>query len=399
MKIIADRNIPYVQEAFSRIGDVILAEGRKINQGLVKDADVLLVRTVTPVNAALLENSKIRFVGTATIGFDHVDANYLKSRGIGFANAAGCNANSVAEYIVAGLLSVATGHKLDLSKMTLGVVGVGNVGRLVVTKAQVLGLKVLKCDPPRRRAEGDGHFVSFSEIVSASDIISFHVPLTMKGEDSTYHMCGSAMLAHMKRNAFIFNTSRGAVVDGHSLGQALKQGRIAGVLLDVWEGEPLVGVELLKIVDIGTPHIAGYSLDGKANATMLTFRALVNYFGLSQQWQPSDLTLPEKHTIHIEDTPQVSSGDSIYEQEILLRVVKQAYDIERDDAAMRHSLTGLNDPQERAKAYDALRHNYPLRREFPAYEVKLSGQTARLEGKLKALGFKVTREVIEHAKM
>ncbi|MCK4325827.1 4-phosphoerythronate dehydrogenase, partial [bacterium] len=211
MKIVADKNIPFVEEAFGKLGEVATLPGRQINSSAVKEADVLLVRTVTRVDERLLKGSRVRFVATATIGLDHVDLDYLKKKGIGFASATGCNANSVAEYIVAALLIFAQRYEFSLSGKTIGVVGVGNVGSRVVEKAGILGMNVLQNDPPLARKTGESRFRPLEELLQKSDILTLHVPLSHEGEDATYHMANEALFEKMKKGGFFINTSRGAV--------------------------------------------------------------------------------------------------------------------------------------------------------------------------------------------
>lgn len=313
MKLVADPNIPMVREAFSAF-DITLIPGRAIHPASVRDADALLVRSVTPVNASLLAGSRVRFVGTATIGTDHVDTGYLAQTGIGFASAAGSNANSVAEYVVAALLELAERHKFRLRDKSLGVIGVGNVGSRVVRYARALGMRVLQNDPP----------LGLHERAFEADIVTVHVPLL----ETTQHM-----FHHDNLEKFILiNTSRGAVVDNRALLKAIDGARVAGAVLDVWENEPNISPELLDVVDIGTPHIAGYSLDGKVNGVHMIYEAACRHFGLEPVWKP---VLPPVQPVQISD-------------------FKRQYDIVADDAALRADIRG----------FDRLRAEYPVRREF-----------------------------------
>lgn len=373
MKIIADANIPLVREAFGALGEVVLAPGRQINATLVSDADLLLVRSVTPVNAALLDGSRVRFIATATIGTDHVDQDYLSSKGIGFASAAGSNANSVAEYLVAGLLELASRHKFRLRDKMLGVVGVGNVGSRVVRFAQSLGLRVLQNDPPRQRMENLPHFVPLNQLIAEADIITTHVPLTRKGPDATFHLFAKEQLAALEaRHPFLINTARGAVVDNKALLKAIDGEWVRGVVLDVWENEPNILPELLDVADVGTPHIAGYSFDGKVNGTRMIYEAACKFFGIQPTWKPS---LPPPEVPLIELT--VSSGED--DEEVLRRVVQRVYDITSDDAALRTNIP----------AFDELRAEYPVRREFFNTRLTLRGASDRLRSKFTALEFKL----------
>jgi erythronate-4-phosphate dehydrogenase len=358
MKIVADPNIPYVREAFSALGDIVLVPGREIAGASVRDADALLVRSVTPVNAALLEGSRVQFVATATIGTDHIDERYLSAAGIGFTSAAGSNANSVAEYVVAALLEVVGRQKFRLRDKTLGVVGVGHVGSRVVRYAQALGMRVLQNDPPLGLPE----FVSLDRVLAEVDIVTVHVPLL----ETTRHM-----FHHENLERFILlNTSRGAVVDNRALLKAIDGSRIRGAVLDVWENEPNISPELLDVVDLGTPHIAGYSFDGKVNGVQMIYAAACQHFGVPATWQPN---MPAGPRIEM----SVSSGED--EEDALRRIVRRAYDIAGDDAALR----------DHVRDFDKLRAQYPVRREFHNTDVALRGAGSSLLEKLGALGFRV----------
>ena len=364
MKIVADPNIPFVREAFAALGQVELVPGRSVAPERIRDAAALLVRSVTPVHAGLLTGSSVRFVATATIGTDHVDEVYLATRGIGFASAAGSNANSVAEYIVAALLELAHRHKFRLRDKTLGVVGVGNVGSRVVRYAEVLGLRVLQNDPPRQQAENLPDFVTLEQTLTQADIVTVHVPLL----ETTRHM-----FHHDNLEKFILlNTARGAVVDNRALLKAIDGDRIPAAVLDVWENEPTISPELLDVVDLGTPHIAGHSFDGKVTGTRLIYEAACKHFGFAPTWQP---VLPPPVVPLIELS--VSSGED--DEDVLYRVVKRVYDITVDDTALRKNVP----------AFDKLRTDYPVRREFFNTELVLRGASDDLRAKCASLGFKI----------
>jgi erythronate-4-phosphate dehydrogenase len=387
MRIIADKNIPYVREAFSEFGEVILMPGREIIHSNVRNADILLVRTVTQVDENLLRNSTVQFVGTATIGYDHVDIDYLNRRNIAFSYAAGCNANSVAEYIVGALFVLARRFNLILGDLTLGIVGVGNVGGRVVEKAQAIGMDVLLNDPPKARMTGDRIYQPLERILEESDIVTLHVPLTMDGIDATYHLGNRDLFEKMNEGSFIINTSRGAVVDSDSLIHALYYGKIKSAVIDVWEGEPSISTQLLECIDIGTPHIAGYSRDGKANATLLLYQAACKHFNRPDRWKPLDLPKPENQVIDVTvsgRTPQDSIG----------HVIKNAYDIERDDRALR---TMVSIPaHERDAFFDRLRNEYPVRREFHSMAVRPDTRDTEILPTLLTLGFQLTNEYELH---
>ena len=361
MRIVADPNIPYIHEAFASLGDVALVSGRQLTAAHVSDAALLLVRSVTPVNAALLDGSRVRFVATATIGFDHVDVAYLAARGIGFATAAGSNANSVAEYIVAALLELAHRRNFRLRNKTLGVVGVGNVGAKVVRYARALGLNVLSNDPPRQRTENLPDFVNLDRLIAKSDILTLHVPLTKTGADATYHLLEP-------RRGIVINSSRGAVLDNRYLLTA----KLGGLVLDVWENEPHILPELLAKSDLGTPHIAGYSFDGKVNGTRLVYEAACRHLGVPATWQP---VLPAPLVPRLKITVMPGEDD----EDVLRRIIQQVYDITGDDARLRAD----------CRQFDKLRAEYPVRREFFNTELELQFATATLSAKLTALGFRI----------
>jgi erythronate-4-phosphate dehydrogenase len=389
LRIVADENIPYVADAFASLGDVTLLPGRAIGAGgsqAVRQADVLLVRSVTHVNEKLLAGSAVKFVATATIGREHVDEAYLSDRGIGFASAPGSNSNSVAEYVMAALLVWAERRRIELAGRTLGVVGVGQVGSKVVAKAAALGMKVLCNDPPLKRGGRHDDFIELGELVSAADAITFHVPLSMTGEDPTMHMIDATLLERLKDEARLINTSRGGVHDTAAVlaAQDSRRGEdrpIIDLVLDVWEGEPNIALPLLDETMLATPHIAGYSFDGKVAGTMMIYLAACAYFNQPASWSlPTDLPGPRNPLVEI-DTADLS------DQDIARLAVQHAYDIEWDDAALR--LISDHPPDEQGIYFDGLRKHYAVRREFPAGSVRLAGDRPAAAKMLAGLGFKV----------
>jgi erythronate-4-phosphate dehydrogenase len=364
MKIVADPNIPFVREAFAPLGKITLLPGRQINAAAVRDADLLLIRSVTPVNAALLDHSRVQFVATATIGTDHVDEPYLARRGIGFASAAGSNANSVAEYVIAALLELADRHRFRLRDKTLGVIGVGHVGSKVVRYARALGLRVLENDPPRQRAEHLPAFVSLDRVLTEADLVTLHVPL----DATTRHLLHRDNLEKF----MLLNTARGAVVDNRALLKALDADRLPAVVLDVWENEPDISPELLDVVDLGTPHIAGYSFDGKVAGTRMIYAAACRHLGVPAQWQPA-LPAPAEPVL----TEVVPDGAN--DETLLRQVIRRVYDIRADDRRLRSNV----------RAFDRWRADYPVRREFYNYRLRLRGARAELRAKFAALGFQL----------
>jgi erythronate-4-phosphate dehydrogenase len=380
LKIIVDENVPYAVDAFRTLGEVTALPGRAITAEAMLEADALIVRSVTRVGRALLERSPVRFVATATIGFDHVDVDYLRERAIGFASAPGSNANSVAEYVTAALLVLAGRKGLTLQRKTLGVVGVGNVGSLVVSTAEALGLHVLQNDPPLARQTREARFRPLQELFAA-DVLTLHVPLTREGPDKTFHLVDERFLGAIKKGAILLNTSRGPVVDEAALLRAIAAPRLGAVVLDVWENEPQINLETLRRVDLGTPHIAGYSLDGKVAGTVMVYEAACRFFREEVSWNASSVLPPPALPmldVHAHDR---SEEDAIGE------AVKAVYDIEADDAALRR----LNElpPGARGAEFDRLRRTYPVRREFYNTEIHLVHGSESLRRKLEGIGFKV----------
>ena len=266
MKIVVDKKIPFINGVLEKHADVVYLEGRDISRKDLLDADALIIRTRTTCNRELLEGTSVRFIASATIGFDHIDTAFCEAKKIFWTNAAGCNSSSVQQYIAGALVCLAEKLDITLSGKTIGVVGVGNVGRKIAKLCEAVGMKTLLSDPPRQRTEGSDCFVSLEKVVEESDIITLHVPLNRNSIDKTLHMGNESFFARLKKGQILINSSRGEVVDSIALKSCLRRGTLAACILDVWEHEPDVDRELLKLVDIGTPHIAGYSADGKANA-------------------------------------------------------------------------------------------------------------------------------------
>lgn len=380
MRIVADANIPFVRDCLSSVGEVRVLSGREITPQVVAEADALLVRSITPVNEALLAGSKVRFVGTATIGFDHVDVAYLHRSGIGFASAPGSNANSAAEYVIAGLLEIARRRRIPLEGRSIGVVGVGNVGGRVARKCEGLGMKVLRNDPPLQRQTKDPKYVPLDALYDC-DFITIHTPLTREGIDKTFHLADAGFFARLKPGAVFVNASRGAVVESQALKAAIRSGRLQAVALDVWEGEPNIDVELLGMVDLATPHIAGYSFDGKVAGMIMIYRSLCEHFGLAPKFDVTDfLPAPEIPRL------QVETGDA-GDEELLARITERIYSISRDDRDTR--LIADQPPESRGRFFDSLRKNYPIRREFQNTTVILDKPRESLSRKLRGIGFVV----------
>lgn len=382
MKIVADANIPFVAECFSSIGRVEVLGGRQITSESLADADALVVRSITKVNEDLLAGGKVRFVGTATIGFDHIDIDFLQRNNIGFASAPGSNANSAAEYVIAGLLEIGRKYGINLEGKSIGIVGAGNVGGRVAKKCAALGMEVLLNDPPLQRQTRDAKYLPLEELFGC-DFVTLHTPLTFEGPDKTCHLADRHFFDSLREGCVFVNASRGAVTDSEALKAAIGAQRLRAVVLDVWENEPAIDMELLKMVDIGTPHIAGYSLDGKIAGLIMIYKAVCEYFGLKPERDASDF-LPEPSVPRVE--LNCSAGA---EQDAIIKAVTQVYSIAQDDKRLRRI---LDEPTEKRPAYfDGLRKNYPVRREFHNTEAILDDNTNRLAAKLTGLGFREAR--------
>lgn len=374
MKIVCDNKIPFLRGVLEPYAEVVYLPGRETTPEVVRDADAVITRTRTKCDAALLEGSSVKVIATATIGYDHIDTAWCEEHGIVWRNAPGCNSWSVKQYIATVLCTLARRHGLELAGMTLGVVGVGNVGSKVAEAAALLGMRVLLCDPPRARREGEKAFVSLDEIIAGCDIITLHVPLSREGEDATWHLFDAARLASLRPGQFLINSSRGPVVDNAALKAALQQKRLRGAVLDVWEGEPEPDRGLMDLLDIATPHIAGYSADGKANGTMASVRTVASVLGLPlTQWRPEEIPAPPQPLrFRLE-----AAGKS--RQQVLSEALLHTYDPLTDDRALRA------DPA----SFEQLRGDYPVRREPTAFTLDLQDGSPELAETLSAIGFTV----------
>ena len=373
LKIVADENIILASEAFSSLGNVFLLPGRKITNKEVIDADILLVRSVTKVDKNLLNNSKVKFVGTATIGRDHIDQEYLTSQGIFFIDAAGCNADAVAEYVFTSLFEIASEKQFILSEKSIGIIGVGNIGGRVSKLASSLGMKILKNDPPLKRLTKREDYIEVDEILEC-DIITLHVPLNMDGNDKTFHLFDHQKLEKLKEDTILINASRGAVINNKALLEIKNKNNLYTVL-DVWENEPNINNDLLQKTNIATPHIAGYSYEGKVNGTVMLYHALCNFLNEKQEWKPVFPKVTEK-------TIKVNFQDETNSLQKLFSVI---YRIKNDDKQLRNILGMLEN--ERGKYFDKLRKNYQLRREFSNYFLELKNSNPLIQSFLKTFGF------------
>lgn len=379
LTIVADENIPWVEEAFGSLGSVTTCSGRAITQALVPTADVLLVRSVTRVDAALLAGSRVQFVGSATIGTDHIDHAHLAEHGIAFAHAPGSNADSVVEYVLSALLHLAVTHNEPLRGKTVGLVGCGNIGGRLAQRLPALGLHVLRNDPPLAAQTGSHDFVELDQVLAAADIISLHVPLTRTGPHATYHLFDEAVLQRLSPNTWLLNTCRGPVVDNAALLQHIKAGRLAATVLDVWETEPDLSTPLLGCVDLGTPHIAGYSYDGKVTGTVMLYEALLAHLQHPSMWNSETIYAPTPEDELALEPPSPTLSEHAW----LHHLTQQMYSIAEDDGQLRHILT--RSEAERGAYFTHLRKTYPRRRAFgfhhiPAAEVPKAYRKAVQEG-------------------
>lgn len=372
MKVVADSAIPFLKGVLEPFAKVRYLAGTAISPEDVRDADALLVRTRTQVDRLLLKNSRVKFVATATIGTDHLDKKFLDSSGIAWMNAPGCNAASVAQYVASALSKLSEQFAEPLCGKTLGIVGVGHVGKEVLRVARALGLNVLLCDPPRAKVEGPDGFVPLDEILQKADIVTLHVPLEHGGEFPTFHLADETFFEKIRSSAWFLNASRGEVVKTAALKNALAKKQVRAAVIDVWENEPNIDPELLQKVNFGTPHIAGYSRDGKANATTQIVQGLARFFAIESllnfKAEPS------------ETPPTLRYDESRWDNEACVReLILKTYDIERDSENLRQNLA----------AFETLRNSYPVRREPIAYTVRLSYPRFELRHTLKDLGFTI----------
>ncbi|MBD3656332.1 4-phosphoerythronate dehydrogenase PdxB [Marinobacter sp.] len=380
MLIVADENIPLLDSFFDDIGEVRRVSGRGMSPEDVQDADVLLVRSVTRVDRDLLEGSRVKFVGTATIGTDHVDVPWLESRGIAFCAAPGCNANSVAEYVLSVVsLHIEKKGLKDWADLSVGIVGAGNVGSELARKLDWLDCTVKLCDPPRAALEGEEGFVSLDEAL-ACDVITLHTPLTRDGEHATYHLLDAGRLQALRADQLLINSGRGEVVDGRALLDRLDEANPPTVVLDVWEQEPRISPELVDRVWIATPHIAGYSLEGKVQGTEMIYQGLCRFLGLPVRKKAGQF-LPEPALSKLSFTSAASEWSAT------TVAMRSCYDPRMDDSRLR--LTMDREARERGVAFDRLRRDYPVRREFSSVKIQLKGTSKSLQDTFRALGFKL----------
>jgi erythronate-4-phosphate dehydrogenase len=375
IKIIADDKIPFLEGIFEPYADIEYYPGKEISNEIVKNADALIIRTRTICNEKLLKDSNVKIIATATIGYDHIDTEYCDSHTIKWVNAPGCNATSVMQYLASALLNLANKNDFYLLEKTIGIVGVGNVGRRVQKLAETFGMKTLLNDPPRERIEGSKDFCSLEKIVEESDIITLHVPLIDNGIDKTFHLFDAEIFGNLSQSPIFINTSRGEVVDTSALKNAIAEKKVRNVVLDVWEDEPVIDLQLMDQTAIATSHIAGYSSDGKANGTAVCVNAINGFFnlGIMKNWYPAEIPIAENGNRLTID------GKNKYDQKIFSEAIIPTYDIMVDDKNLRKN----------PSQFELLRGNYPIRREFSNYQIELVHCHTRIIEKLINLNFKI----------
>ena len=372
LKIIADDKIPFLKGVMEPYVDIIYLSGAKTTADDVKDADAIFTRTRTKCNESMLKGSSVKLIATATIGYDHIDTDYCDASGIRWLNAPGCNSWSVQQYITTAIATLACKRNLKLSELTLGVIGIGNVGSKVARAAEALGMRVLLNDPPRADKEGATAFTDLDTLLSESDIVTCHTPLTKDAPYPTYHLASDDFFGKMKNGAVFINTSRGEVTDTEALKRAIKT-KLSDYILDVWEGEPVLDASLLEGAFIGTPHIAGYSSDGKANGTAACVHEFCSFFGLDilKNWYPESIPPPPVPTTFSLDGAGKSDEQIIYE------AVTHTYPILEDSARLKNSMS----------TFEEQRGGYWIRREFKNFTVNLKNVTSTVSNALKNIGF------------
>jgi len=381
LSIIADDQIPLANKIFSKFGNINLENGRAINRNNVKDADVLLVRSVTKVDESLLKNTNIKFVGSATSGFDHIDVDYLSKSNISFSYAPGSNANSVAEYVLNSLITINKNANIPFSLYgkKVGILGYGNIGSRVKYFMDVFNIECVLNDPPLFDQTKNQSFVDIEEVLQ-SDIITLHVPLTKDGKYPTHNLVNDKFLKKLKSDVILINTSRGEVIDEQALISFKKRNPESKLILDVWHDEPNINVDLLQEVFIGTPHIAGYSYDAKIKATEMLFDALQKFFKTNFNYP----NFKNKDIISL--VPDISNPDYLIES-----IISQYWNFLEDNISFSQ-YANLAD-NERSIFYDSLRKNYPIRHEFgsgiiDAKQSESSLFNNKARSNLRKLGFK-----------
>jgi len=377
LRILADQSIPLVKEAFGEIGSLRLIDGREITREAVENIDVLIVRHVTRVDEKLVEKTAVKFVGTVTSGKDHIDTHFLKSRNISFASAPGCNAEAVAEYVIAALLSLHSRGKVDLKNASLGIIGVGHVGSKVAKKAEALGMKVFLNDPPKAKRTGKPVFLPLDALMDC-DILTIHTPLIFSGKYKTLNLFDSRRFSMLKKGTILINSARGDVVDEAALRDSILSGRLGGAVIDVWRNEPCIDSRLYEMVEIATPHIAGLSREGRSRGVAMVYKAVCRYFGIKGGWSPPPFSAESMECPNEEKTDSFLFVNSI---------VKKVFDIDGEAAKFKKDFPSKT--EKIGKHFWEFRKNFSQRREFSSLRVILPENYANLKILLKNLGFGV----------
>ena len=373
MRIVADENMPYVSEWFAALGDVQTLPGRSLDSAAVRNADILLVRSVTNVNRALLEGSSVQFVGSATIGTDHLDTAYLASQGIAYANAPGCNANAVVDYVLSAMAALEGVLERLIEGGTVGIIGLGNVGSRLCLRLQSMGIRCIGYDP--YLSDTSLMPLATLDAVLNADVVCCHTPLTHQGLYPTWHMLNRDNLKHMRSDALLLNAGRGGAIKNDALPLWLSKQAQRRLVLDVWESEPAIDSNLLQDVHIATPHIAGYSLDGKLAGTRMVLNACCAHF---------DLPVPDTQQIPV--APWVRVNTNLSGVNLIRETIRAVYDVREDDARMRAAMKCA--AAQRPYRFDELRKNYPERREFGVVRIQNWNElTAEQQQLLRGLGF------------
>jgi len=384
MKIVCAQTVLLGEHAFFHAGETVVLPDREITRADLLDADALVVRSKTKITRELLEGTPVKFVATATAGADHIDAEWVESQDIFWTASPGCNANSVSEYLIVALLTLAQRHNFTLAGKTIGVVGCGNVGSRVVKKCAALGMRVLQNDPPLAAKNPEKPFLPLETLLTESDIITLHLPLVKEGSWPTEQLADFQFFEQLNPGSIFINAARGDICDYDALLSAQQNGTISHTILDVWTPEPAFRTDVLKATDLATPHIAGHSYEGKLNGTINCYHQLCSFFEIQETWDIA-ASLPP---MEISDLNVDCAGKS--DEAVLLQITSALYDIESDDRQIR--VAAVDDEIVRAKNFDSLRKNYPVRREFYNTTVHVKNATPLLIQKIKALGFFLLEE-------
>lgn len=380
IKVVADDAIPFIARFFSAVADVELVPAREIDSNSLRQADVLVCRTVTRIDEELLAGTPVKIVASPTSGIDHVDQHYLAANDIAPVNAPGCNAKSVAEYVLSALFVLAEKDGFDIARKCVGIVGCGHVGSRLMNYLAALEIDYRVCDPFLQQHSDSGNFCDLEEICNC-DIISLHVPLTDDGPHPTRNLLDESFFASVSDELILLNTSRGGVIDESALKAFLQARENAAAVVDVWQGEPSIDLELLQAADIATPHIAGYSMDGKYAATRKVFKEVCEFFELAFADDEISEVFPDQ------DLQLIKLGRDQDDLDEISLAVLASYDVRSDAAALRRMLE--DSVVDKADYFADLRNNYPIRREYSATAIRLENESEKLREKLLKLGFHI----------